>query len=261
MSFVYEFFETFHILPSHLQDRMALLSAILSAFSKLPYENVSKIISFAENGTPDASMRMPSTVWEEYRTHGLGGTCFSLTNLLKQLLQHCGFSVSYFLADMRMARDCHCGLIVHESGRMYLTDPGYLISYPIDLSLLPYHCETPLNDVHVTHENNSYCLYTSTLHSGIKLRYRISSIFTNDEIFINAWKRSFGQNSMRALCLNRTNGNEQVYFQRDFFRISTREEKKNIKHSIDTIGIISEYFAINPQMIKNACDIVESLKK
>lgn len=232
------------------------LESLISAFSNLPYENVSKIISFSENDKIEGAMRCPETVWEGYRKYGLGGTCFSLTNLLRVLLRRCAFRTSYFLADMRVAKDCHCGLIVHENGVSYLIDPGYLILRPIDLSQVPCRCTTQLNDVIITFESNRYHVFTETNHSGRKLRYSISSIFDEEEPFYAAWKRSFALNSMNSLCLNKVFGSEQVYFHRDKFRISTHNEKKNIAAKDTKIKLISEFFSIDEHCIRKADEIL-----
>lgn len=256
MTFTSEFFDRFHISVFQISNRMELLKSILFSFSELPYENVSKLISFAENGDVEKAMRGPETVWEGYRMYGLGGTCFSLTFFLRALLHHCGFKTLYFLADMKVARECHCGLIVQEGGKNYLIDPGYLIPHPIDLSMVPCRCATHLNDIIVVYENDNYHIYTETIHAGRKLRYVISSIFEIDDIFFAAWKRSFSLNSMNSLCLNRIFGNEQIYFHRDKIRLTSRYEKKNIKNSESTIELISDYFNIDAHIIQHAYDIL-----
>lgn len=260
MSFEHEFFEHFEIETLYLTDRMALLKAILSSFSSIPYENISKILAFSHAKTLDDALQQPQTVWEGYLCKHLGGTCYSLTNLLKTLLHHCGFSTLYFLADMKAGKNMHCGLIVVENKKMYLTDPGYLITTPIELFQNTIHVSTALTDIDILFKDDHYHLYTTTLHGGCKWRYTIASIFDQEGPFLDAWKASYVPRNMSSLCLTVTNGNEQLYFQRDFTRISSRGEKKNLKISSSLPHHIADLFGIDEAIVAEAYEYTKELR-
>jgi len=259
MSFEQEFFDRFEINTKHLTDRMALVKAILSSFSAIPYENISKILAFSQAKTLDDALQPPQTVWEGYLCKHLGGTCYSLTNLLRSILHHCGFLTKYFLADMKAGKNMHCGLIVVENKRMYLTDPGYLITTPIELLQENIHVKTSLTDIDIIYEEGHYHLYTTTLHGGRKWRYTISSIFDHDAPFLEAWKASYTPRNMSNLCLTVTNGKEQLYFQRDFTRISSRDEKKNIKISSSVPHHIADLFGIDETLVEEAYELTKEI--
>ena len=58
---------------------LEFLQSILRHFSKLPYENVSKIIKLNRDFLSPEHIRLPEEVFDDHARFHLGGTCFSLT--------------------------------------------------------------------------------------------------------------------------------------------------------------------------------------
>ncbi|RME21893.1 MAG: hypothetical protein D6806_13840, partial [Deltaproteobacteria bacterium] len=110
------------------QDRLALLESIGKAFSRLPYENFSKVVSLGDETSAARARRSPRQVIEQNMELGAGGTCFSLTATLIHLARSAGFEATPILADRHYGTDTHCAMLVHIGGRPHLLDPGFLIT-------------------------------------------------------------------------------------------------------------------------------------
>ncbi|HQG44185.1 MAG TPA: arylamine N-acetyltransferase [bacterium] len=109
--------------PDHLQ-----LEKVLFHFSRLPYENISKIVKLNHHFRTIERIRLPEEVMDDYVRHNLGGTCFSLSFFLQCILLHLGYSAYIVMADMGSRRNVHCALIVELQGGKFLVDPGYLLT-------------------------------------------------------------------------------------------------------------------------------------
>jgi N-hydroxyarylamine O-acetyltransferase len=113
---------------------LAFLSEIVKRhLTEVPYENVSKLIRFAEAGPT-----LPS--FEEFVT-GLaetnyGGTCFAQNIYLNQLLQHLGFH-SKLVAIRRDGGLSHVSLRLNVEGQNHFVDVGIMSSVAGPFQLNP----------------------------------------------------------------------------------------------------------------------------
>ena len=78
------FFEHFRLKPG--KPEFELLRGIVSCYSNLPYENVTKIIKKFTVADPIERLRKPKEVVTGFVEMGTGGTCFSLTYALGNIL-------------------------------------------------------------------------------------------------------------------------------------------------------------------------------
>src|ERR1022692_1792165 len=101
------------------------LTAVARAFSRLPFENLTKIIKDAEAGRVEEARRTPGEVLADHAALGAGGTCFALTATLLYLVRALGFAAEPILADRRYGADTHSALLVWLAGKPHLLDPGY----------------------------------------------------------------------------------------------------------------------------------------
>ena len=121
-----------HHIPADLPS-LLLLHQLAAAFANLPYENLSKVLRDKQTSQRDEVRRLPNEVLNDYYRLGAGGTCFSLTWTLLQLLRALGFVAEPLLADRRYGPDTHSALVIWLDGVKHLLDPGYLITSPIPL--------------------------------------------------------------------------------------------------------------------------------
>src|SRR5262245_52752458 len=81
------------------EDKLSDLAAVVAAFARLPYENLTKIIRWREAGSAARARRTPGQVLADHWQWGAGGTCFSLTAALLHLVRAAGWDAQPILAD------------------------------------------------------------------------------------------------------------------------------------------------------------------
>jgi arylamine N-acetyltransferase len=100
------------------------LAQLAKAYSKLPYENVTKILKDTRSSSSREKLRRTEELLEDHLRWNTGGTCFSLCNALQDILRHCGFDPFIAMADMHYGINIHCAIIVRLGSTKYLLDPG-----------------------------------------------------------------------------------------------------------------------------------------
>jgi arylamine N-acetyltransferase len=253
-----EFMAHFGIAPEGSPRR--LLGSVVRAFASLPYENITKIIKREEFGSPEKARRYPEEVIHDHIAWGTGGTCFSLTSTLMQLVRSLGWEAEYILADRRYGQDTHCALHVSIDGTPHLLDPGYLIIDPI-----PLHAEsereikTSFNSLVLTPEANQNRISLSTVQRGkqtYRLTYKTSPIDAGE--FCKAWDASFGWEMMRYPLLARTANSKQIYLQGSRLQISDAESVERREIAMDElIAKIAAEFRIHPSVVARVVSILK----
>lgn len=178
---------------------LALVSSILDVFRNIPYENISKI-----NSEP-CSLRMPDVIMREYEEYGLGGTCFSITWLLREVLREFGTDADICMADRTYAEDAHCALVFNDGNSKYLLDPGYLIFRPILIPEDGNRIDFTFGDGRFYMERDGSCasLYSSVSADFSKFRYRLKLRAVSVSEFFGFWQRSFSFAMMNYVIVNK----------------------------------------------------------
>ncbi len=259
---VYLFLERNNLLD--IKPDLTNLTKILYSFSKIPYENISKILKLNEGKGELDRLRLPEELYINYLENNLGGTCYSLTYFLWSILYHTGFESFPLIMDMKWAEAAHCGLAINIENKYYLTDPGYLISNPIPIvqektvHFIDYNYTGV--ELQYNFESNQYFLYT---FNKKERKFRYSFIFNpvSLEDFIFYWKNSFYQKSMRHICLTKVDlkNKGRIYIRNDFVRFYSEDKKENIKTNLENAAM--KFFNINPEIIKYAKEILNGTSR
>ncbi len=237
---------------------LPLLQSLLSAFSLIPYENVTKIVRRSRCGAAGESFRMPDELARDFIESGMGGTCFSLVYLFKQLLDATGFQSYLVLADRRYGENTHCACMVKSGERLYLADPGYLIFHPLPLSStesLTYVTAACSLFVEPVDAGKRYDVYTLSPGGGKKFRYRIKNERVDDATFLDCWKGSFDFEMMNYLVVNRMMGNQRIYLRDRFLHVTgegiTAQREIGVQETMEILGtmgmsrhLIEEAFSV-----------------
>ncbi len=257
-----EFLRFYQIAPS-AGGPLDLIYSVLQAFSNLPYENLSKIIKSRDFHDDVARLRMPDEVWEDFRRHHLGGTCFSLTFLLKAILDHLKFQTYPVMARMRSGDNRHCALVVELGGKHYLLDPGYVLELPLEIdpsratSLRSAHGgvelvpnERPLHFELYTFKNNTR-----------QWRYEFADAPVTAAEFFMHWIGSFQWNGMNAICLSQATRDSLLYFRQDYFRQTNAATKRSWKIKQDREKIIQQNFGVAPEIVEAAQAVIDERRQ
>ena len=187
-------------------DSNRLVNMVAEAFELVPYENLTKILKASSVISAASAMRHPDEVIGDYLAWGAGGTCFSLTASIVAVYDALGIEVYPVLADRRYGVDTHCGLVlVVPGGKVLLLDPGYLLCSPVAVPTEhPVFIDTGYNrmELHPVNGGARLELYT-TLKASRKLRLTFKMDPVSDEMFGNAWERSFAFEMMTYPVLTR----------------------------------------------------------
>ncbi len=245
------FFDALKIAPR--KGGLRALGAVAEAFSTLPYENISKVLKTTRGEGPEDWRRLPSEVIRDHLRHGLGGTCFSLSNYLARIVNSLGFETRFVLADTPGGKNHHCALLTRQGNETYLIDPGYLICEPIQLPDNSVEIATSRGTLRLerNHENGRFLL-SSPGETERKIRYELHAAPATEAAFRNAWDDSFEWPGMRQLVITRHTQDGQLYLHnRHFRRIRTEGvEKRNLRENLEETA--GDAFGIDPEKIRRA---------
>jgi arylamine N-acetyltransferase len=241
------------------QSPRKVLSDVVAAFARLPYENITKIIRWEEAGTPEKARRSPGEVIQNHFQWGTGGTCFSLTSALMHLVRSLGWNAEYILADRRYGQDTHCALLVRFDGTPHLLDPGFLILDPIPVSSSVQGIDTGFTRLMLSPDGGDGRISLSTVRNGSKiyrLTYKTSPVEAGE--FSKAWDASFDWDMMQYPLLTRTVASSQIYLRGSRLQITRADavEKREIGRE-EMISKISREFCIRPEIIARAISILK----
>jgi arylamine N-acetyltransferase len=237
-----------------------LLGKVVTAFARLPYENITKIIKYAESGSPEKSRRYPEELINNHIDWGSGGTCFSLTSALRHLLRSLGWRAEYVLADRRYGQDTHCALLIWIDHVTHLLDPGFLILNPIPVPTAEQGIETGFNRLIVAPEGRADRISLFTVRRNSKtyrLTYKVEP--ADEGQFFKAWDASFDWEMMQYPLLARTVASHQIYLNGSRLQVSEAESIQSREIAPDNlIARISEEFRIQPAVVARAVAVLKN---
>jgi arylamine N-acetyltransferase len=228
----------------------SLLEDACSAFSTIPYENLTKLLRKLSTEPGPDRLRLADVIVEEYVSLGAGGTCFSLTNALVGILSSFGFDARPVMGDMKHGADIHCAVLVEAPYGDYVLDPGYLVAEPVPAtggsvsvgsSTLTWVADSP-GRISMFVERGS----------GPEKRYELKLAEIAGEEFLGHWQRSFDAPGMNSLHLCRAGGGERLYAHNSNLRIEARSGKRNVKLREDWAGSVSALFGLDGRLAAQA---------
>ena len=234
------------------------LQRVVHNFSKIPYENLSKIVKTAGGGDPRIHFRLPDELMRDHVDYRLGGTCFSLTFFLETLLTHLGYSCYKVMADMQAGRNIHCAVVVTEPSGTLLVDPGYGLNRPVLLNRdHPVRFLSRHGGVEVVYEpaSDQFHLFTYMARER-KWRYSFADRAVSDEDFERFWVESFSKPTLNQICLYKVTQQGRLYLHRHHLRVSTfrGQRKENVRENLHRT--VKTYFGIAPHWVDEAVAVL-----
>lgn len=257
-SVVQKFYSRFHLSPK--TNDYADLLQVIAAFSTIPYENLTKIIKNYHFNS-HSLLRDSNEVICDYLKWGTGGTCFSLTHTLIQLVQLLGWKAEPILADRKYGQNTHSALVLWVDQTAFLIDPGYLIIQPIPLFIdQPFRFKTAFNEIILTPDSNRNQLHLSTIQNNnqtYRLSFKINDRDWNQ--FYQVWKSSFDWEMMRYPILTCVQQEKQIYIQSNRLQIRSHENVMRQELSLENImNSMQKDFLIHSEIIQEAMRILKS---
>ena len=231
---------------------------VARSFSRIPYENITKIIRWADAGGLEQARRSPEEVINDHIRWGTGGTCFSLTSTLCWLARCMGFEAEYLLADRSYGQNTHSALLVRIDGEPYLVDPGYLITEPVPMTLsAQMKIEAGGEQLTLIPGGNGISLFTSRAGKIVhRLTYKTTPV--DDGEFNKAWDASFHWEMMKYPLLARTGSSGRVYLRGSMFQVSNNKSVFREKIPENELAAkITHEFCVHPALVAQALHILK----
>lgn len=228
---------------------------IAEAFKLLPYENLTKILKAAAVISAQSAMRYPDEVIGDYLAWGTGGTCFSLTASIVAVYDALGIEAYPVLADRHYGVDTHCGLVlVMPEGEMLLLDPGYLVCTPVALPVEhPVFVDTGFNRIELRPVGNGRLELYTIVKTNRKLRLTFKTAPVSDEMFGNAWERSFAFEMMNYPVLTRQYRGCHQYLQGMVLAVrDSQRTQRTVLTPEQLVEFISGQMGIHREIAKRA---------
>jgi len=240
------FFDHFGLLPE--KPDVDSLHELVSHFSNIPWENLTKFLVKAQHLPKENRLRLSDTVITEHIEKGTGGTCFSLTEALGAILSSAGYQCHPVMADMNHGRNIHCALLVTSGdGTEFLADPGYLVPEPVlmrpgKVSHLEIDGQTLLWESRV--DGKTFDLFT--VNGDVKQwKYCIRMNPVGSDEFRYHWQKSFDATGMNSLHLNCRTEDGRLSAHNLNLRRVVSSGKSNEKLGGDYSGKIKAYFGLD----------------
>jgi len=237
-----------------------MLKAVVSSYSQVPYENVTKIIRKFSEPDPKLRLRGPEEVMKGFVEDHTGGTCFSLTWCLGSILSEAGYRCYPAMADMKR-RNIHCALVVRIGRKKYLVDPGYLLGDPVELTGNPVTIPTSFGKVELRPRGAaSYDLFT--VAGGEKSwRYRLRTTPVSKASFFRYWQASFSLPMMNSLQLTKLTPDGHLYIRDHHLRLRRENQKMNENIRAGLEQRIETEFGIPGDITAEARGLIERMKE
>ncbi|NQV50578.1 MAG: arylamine N-acetyltransferase [Candidatus Marinimicrobia bacterium] len=233
------------------------IASVSRYFSRLPYENISKIIKNAES-TQNQRLRLPDELTYDHFAWQAGGTCFSLTYFLCGIYGLLGYKVQPLICHLNWAENTHSAVVVQFAGTRYLVDPGYMIFKPLPLRKVNAEsfisADTGIS-LKFDPQINEYALYTFRKGQFVR-RYRFIDQDLSWGHFANYWEASFNMSGMDALTLARIEGDEMLYIQGDFVKVTSPDIIEKVREQNLAEKMIRDRFRIPLEKLDQARHIL-----
>ncbi len=255
----------FHTLRNQGEGmHLKILKTIVSSFSNLPYENLTKRFY---------AFQSPFDVAEVFINHGGGGTCFPLVYLLKRILDIAGFSSSVMLADRTYAPRSHCFLFLgldekrgesnlfdggdgkHGDGhKFYLIDIGFSVFFPVEI--VPgksMFVRVPQGElVFDASEEGKIDVWSLFPNGHRKFRYSAKLSPVSPDDFMDAWGETYNFEMMNHAIVVKLVRDTLIYIKDNFVHFVKDGVSKNVKMDFNDILKILGEMGIDQELFLRA---------
>lgn len=236
---------------------MEHIAAVSHYFSRLPYENISKIIK-QEHHKGSHLFRLPDELTEDHYAWHAGGTCFSLTYFLTGIYTILAYDAQPMICSLNWGENNHSAVMIDFAGQRYFVDPAYMIFKP--LPLVQEMVRTRLSaetgvELRYVKETEYYELYTFRKGQYTR-RYSFNDQVIPYSRFAQYWLASFNLQGMNDLTLTQVRGAEMLFIQGDFIKITSPEKIKKIRAMNQAEILIRDRFGISLEKVEEARHIL-----
>ncbi len=248
--------------------------AVCKRFSETTYENLTKIIRYADSHSADAARDLDDCFENDVDSWAGGGTCFSMTWFAYREFLKLGLSPKLWMGHKRKEKNIHCALCLPYNGECFLFDPGYLIFELLKIPPVPNLLSSqasrseafyPLvpNAVQLIRTNDTLELWTGSLRGGLKLRFEFNVRGVSESEFRKHWSDSFSREMMEYPVLNKLDVQNgiQYYFQKGNLMVRTVDGStmKRIERK-EQESLLCSVFGLSEELVHKALSVLDKKK-
>jgi len=253
---IFQFLQNFHFDGD--KPSIDHIKSVSRYFSRLPYENISKIIKLG-NSPGQPAFRLPDELTEDHFAWHLGGTCFSLTYFLSGIYSLLSYENRPLICDLNWGQNNHSALVITFKAQRFLVDPGYMIYTPLPISQQTVQTRLSTDtgvELRYLVDTDSYAL--CTYRNG---QYTRRYTFIDRAIpyleFAKYWEASFSLPGMDDLILTKVKGYEMTYIQGDFIKITNLNKIEKLREANRAEILIRDQFEIPLEKVEEARHILQ----
>ena len=233
------------------------IKAVSRYFSRLPYENISKIIKHGLQ-SDQSPFRLPPELTEDHYAWHFGVTCFSLTYFLTGIYTILGYDAQSLICKLNWGKNNHSAVIIKFAGQAFLVDPGYMIYTPLPLTRevgrTRISAETGI-ELRFSETTEHYALYTFRKGQYTR-RYQFIERAIPYSEFAQYWQDSFDLPGMDDLTLTRVSGYEMTFIQGAFVKITNPAHIEKFRELNRVEFLIRDRFGIPLEKVEEARHIL-----
>ena len=174
-----------------------------------------------------------------------------------------GYNAQPLICHLNWGENTHSAVVIQFAGSRYLVDPGYMIFRPFPLRKSNIEArlsaETGLS-LRFDADKDEYAVYTYRKGQFVR-RYRFNDTPISWDQFAIFWENSFNMPGMDDLTLTRVEGQEMIFVQGDFIKITSPETIEKIREVNLAEKIIKERFKIPLEKLEEARYVLKQRPK
>lgn len=237
------------------KNNIEILNNILLEIKTIPYENITKIFRLVLSS--ENRPRNFSLLLKENKELFRGGTCFSLSNTIMQLLRNNNISANAIIGEMERETFPHFFVIININDEKYIVDPGFMIYEPVKLTKKEViKFSTSITKYLLKYNNEKHYELYSIKNSKKKFRYKFSESCITDEKFKEYWIRSFDY--LNKIVASRIINNKHIFISGEYVQIRQKNTIEKYKNRKIAHKYLMKYFNFTRKEILNAENILKT---
>lgn len=232
-----------------------IIQNILLKILNVPYENITKIfrLPLSTNKRP----RDFSLLLKENKELFRGGTCFSISNAIIQLLRNNNISANAIIGKMEREKFPHFFVIIYMNDEKYIVDPGFMIYEPIKLTKKEQiKFSTSIIKYLLKYNDEKYYELYSIKNGKKKFRYKFSEFYITDEKFKEYWINSFDY--INKIVASRILNNKHIFISGEYVQIRQKNTIEKYKNRKIAHKYLIKYFNFTKKEILIAENILKT---
>ena len=255
-----------HLRIKEYRPGLEYLQELITAYCTIvPWESISKIVKKAMCKNPEDCLRLENEFWTQSFKYGTGGTCYESNWAFYKLLKSLGFDSYLTINKMVDKSSVHSAIVVTINKSKYIVDIGYPLYAPI-----------PLVKYSISYANHQLIKYRSS-YIGLNeylienfphpkpYLYHLTDIPVSGSDYLNISIADYCETGLflDRIIIRKIIDNTPTRFDSEdlpynIHQLQNGTKTKNNLRDENLINTLSDYFALNIDVIRKAFEILKT---